>query len=73
MALSTTKLVRDDAPVDGVARTLLLAHNDRLLAWWNLCTKLDADDGITTTTYAATLEGDAELLSNAGTDDEITV
>ena len=72
MALTTAKLVRDDAPQDGVARTLILQFNARLTSWWNLCTKLDGDNGIAKTNYASTLEGDAELLSNAGTNTEIT-
>jgi hypothetical protein len=73
MALSKAKLVHDDAAVDGVARAVLLQLNARLNAWRSLCTKLDGDDGITTTTYGAELDGDAELLSNAGTNTEITV
>lgn len=73
MALTKQKLVRDDAPLDSVLRTLLIQHNLVLNALRTALAKLDADAGVTDTNYAAGLDATGvRLLSDAGTNTEIT-
>lgn len=73
MALTKQKLVRDDAPLDSVLRTLLIQHNLVVNHLRTICAKLDADAGVTDTNYAAGLDASGvRLLSGAGTDTEIT-
>ena len=75
MALSTQKLVTDDARQGSTLRLLLLQHNLILNQMRVIAAALDADAGLNIDNdYASTLDADTlRLLSNAGTDVEITV
>lgn len=72
MALSKTKLVRDDAPLGSAVRALIVRYNELVNAIAVQTAKLDADATVTDTNYTATFEGDVSLISSPGGNVEIT-
>ena len=71
MALSKRALKMDDAPPGSVLHRLVIQHNARVQAIWDLATKMDAD--LATTDYAATMEATGIRLLANGANVTVTV